>query len=74
MKQPIYQHYKGDMIGELYQTEDIYYYKIRYKINNRYKLIGQSYVNLFDKALCMDRMIHDMELIDASMLNRLQKY
>lgn len=40
MKQLIYQHHKGDMVGELYQTEDTYYYKIRYKINNKYKLIG----------------------------------
>lgn len=69
----IYQHHKGDMMGELYKVDNTYYYKIRYKINGKYKLIGQSYVNLFDRELCLSRMLKDMEIIDESRLKRLEK-
>ena len=72
MISPIYQHHKGDMLGNLYKVNDTYYYKIYYKINNKYKLIGQSYVNLFDKELCLERMFHDMEIIDTSKAKRLK--
>ena len=72
MISPIYQHHKGDMMGNLYKVNDTYYYKIYYKINNKYKLIGQSYVNLFDKELCLERMLHDMEIIDTSKAKRLK--
>ena len=72
MISPIYQHRKGDMLGNLYKVNDTYYYKIYYKINNKYKLISQSYVNLFDKELCLERLFHDMDIIDTSKAKRLK--
>lgn len=72
MISPIRQYYQGDMMGNLYRVNDRYYYKIYHKINNKYKLIGQSYVNLFDKELCVTRMLHDMEIIDTSKAKRLK--
>ena len=72
---PLYQHFKGDMRGDIFTVkldgEPSYYYKIYFLINGKYKLIGQSYVNVFDRELCMDRMLHDMEIIDTSRLKRL---
>lgn len=72
---PIYQHYKGDIRGDLFTVkldgEPSYYYKLYYKINDKYKLIGQSYVNVFDRDYCMNKMLHDMELIDEAKAKRL---
>lgn len=72
MNSPIYQHHKGDMMGNLYKVNDTYYYKIYYKVNNKNKLIGHRYVNLFDRELCLERMLHDMEIIETSRLKRLK--
>lgn len=73
---PIYQHHKGDMRGEIFTVkldgESSYYYKIYYLVNGKYKLIGQSYVNVFDKELCLARMLHDMELVDEFKAKRLK--
>ena len=72
---PIYQHCKGDMRGDLFtinlEDKPSYYYKIYFLINGKYKLISQSYVNVFDRELCMERMLHDMDIIDTSRLKRL---
>lgn len=72
MKKLVYQHHKGDMRGDMFKTEYGYYYKIFYNVNGKYKLIGQSYVNLFDKELCRSRMIHDMDIIDEAKTKRLK--
>lgn len=73
---PFYQHYKGDMRGDIFTVkldgEPSYYYKIYYLINSKWKLIGQSYVNVFDKDLCMAKMLHDMELVDEFKAKRLK--
>ena len=73
---PIYQHYKGDMRGDLFtvklEGESSYYYKIYYLINDKYKLIGQSYVNMFDREYCVGKMLHDMEIIDNAKAKRIK--
>ncbi len=66
----IYQHHMGKMVGNVYQTKDGFYYKIYYKIDGKNKTIARSYVNFFDRAVCEDRMITDMELIDKNKLAR----
>ena len=74
---PIYQHFRGDMRGDLFtvklEGESSYYYKIYYLIDNKYKLIGQSYVNIFDRDYCVTKMLHDMDLIDESKAKRLNR-
>lgn len=72
MKQPIYTNHKGRILGKIYNTKDGYYYRIYYKLSNKYKTIGVSYVNLFDYQLCLERMLHDIEIIDEFRLKRLK--
>ena len=72
MKKLVFQQHKGDMRGDLYEIDNTYYYKIYYLVNGRYKLIGQSYANLYDKNLCLERMKNDMEIIDVAKAKRLK--
>lgn len=73
---PIYEHNRGDMCGKLFSVmwgnDRTYYYKIYYLIDGKHKLIAQSYVNCYDKELCLNRMLHDMEIIDESKAKRLK--
>ena len=69
---PIFQYYQNEMTGNLYKVGKAYYYKIYYKINGKDKLISLSYVNLYDKSLCLERMFHDMNLIDEGKVKRLK--
>lgn len=76
MNKPIYQHFKGDIRGDLFtiklEGKPSYYYKLYYLVNNKFKLIGQSYVNFFDRDFCVDKMLHDMVLIDEGKAKRLK--
>lgn len=72
---PVYQHHQGDMRGDLFTVKlegvPSYYFKIYYKINGKDKLIGQSYVNVFDRDYCVAKMLHEMNLIDEAKAKRL---
>lgn len=63
----------GDIVGKMFQTTYGYYYKIYYTGGKKGgTVIAQSYVNLFDKGLCMERMITEMQGIDLQLVAKLK--
>ena len=59
----VLEHKIGDLRGILNQYKDGYEYKIYYKNIKRSQLIGQSYVCLYDKDECYNKMVSDMKQI-----------
>ena len=56
----------GNVIGKMFKTKYGYHYKVYMPINNKLTVVGQSYVYLFDKGLCMERMISDMKVLNIT--------
>ncbi len=54
----------GEVIGKMFKNQMGYHYKIYMKLGGKLTVVGQSFVNLFDKGLCMERMITDMKLLN----------
>ena len=65
MNRPIYQHFDGDLTGNLYKdSQGYYYYRIYIMLDGKNRLAAQSYVNLVDRELCLERMLNDMKIIE----------
>ena len=57
---------QGDLIGNLYKNSmDGYYYRIYFKKQTKSQLIAQSYVYLYDKDQCIEKMKLDMKQING---------
>lgn len=59
----VLEHKIGELRGVLSQYKDGYCYKIYYKNIRKSQVIGQSYVYVYDKELCYNRMLNDMKQI-----------
>ena len=57
------EHKLGDLIGVLNQYRDGYGYKIYFRKKTKEHIIGRSYVTLYDKDLCYEKMIDEMKVI-----------
>ena len=64
MNKPIYQHHVDNLMGNLYKDKyGYFYYRIYMKIDGKYKSVAQSYANLVDRELCLEKMKDDMSII-----------
>lgn len=66
MNKPIYQHHEYGLLGCMYKDKyGYYYYRIYMLIDGKYKSVAQSYANLVDRELCLEKMKDDMSIIDS---------
>lgn len=63
MRKPIYEVTINGINGKIFSTTLGYYYRVYYPINGRKRLIGCSYVNLFDYDVCLEQMLHYIDLV-----------
>lgn len=56
----------GKMFSEIVAGKVAYYYNI-YSIKDKRKVIARSYVSLFSKELCFERLQSDLELFNLSL-------
>lgn len=55
---------ESDLIGNLYLNKDGgYYYKIYFKKQTKGQLIGQSYVYLYSKEQCIEKLHLEMKML-----------
>ncbi len=55
---------QGDLIGNLYkEVHDGYYYKIYFKKQVKGQLLAQSYVYLYSKDQCIEKMKLEMKTL-----------
>lgn len=56
---------QGDLIGNLYKEvhDDGYYYKIYFKKQVKGQLLAQSYVYLYSKDQCIEKMKLEMKTL-----------
>ena len=58
---------KNGLIGKLYHNKMGYYYKIFYGK----KVVAMAYVHVYDKNLCISRLLADLDNIDMERVSKL---
>lgn len=57
---------QGELIGNLYKNSmDGYYYRIYFRKQTKGQLVAQSYVYLYSKDQCIEKMKLDMKQING---------